>query len=82
MFQTIWNHFYSHSFQKSIQKGNGVGFTCQHGPDECSGNKIHSCGLQEAQTQAQQVEFVTCQMSYGSEASDLVRKNNKNLAMT
>lgn len=58
--------------QKSHPQGNGVSFSCQHGADECAGNKIHSCGLREAQTQAAQVEFVTCQMSYGSEGSDLV----------
>ncbi|XP_031634103.1 GILT-like protein 1 [Contarinia nasturtii] len=55
---------------KSLTQGHGVGFTCQHGPDECSGNKIHSCGLRSSTTQAQQVEFVTCQMSYGSDGSD------------
>ena len=59
---------------QSFPQGDGVGFTCQHGPDECAGNKIHSCGLQAAQSQATQVEFVTCQMSYGVEGSDLVRK--------
>ncbi|XP_055300975.1 GILT-like protein 1 [Sitodiplosis mosellana] len=56
---------------KSFAQGNGIGFTCQHGPDECAGNKIHSCGLRASQTQAEQVEFVTCQMSYGVEGSDL-----------
>lgn len=76
MFQTKWNQFVHHLFQKSTPKGNSVSFSCQHGPDECSGNKIHSCGLQVAHTQAQQVEFVTCQMSYGSEGSDLVRKKH------
>lgn len=68
LFSYISLHF------QSLPQGDGVGFTCQHGPDECAGNKIHSCGLQAAQTQAAQVEFVTCQMSYGVEGSDLVRK--------
>lgn len=31
------------------------------------GNKIHSCGISAAQSEAAKVEFVTCQMSYGSE---------------
>lgn len=57
---------------QSITKGNLVDFTCQHGDEECSGNKIHSCGLELTQSQAQQVAFVTCQMSYGTEGSDLV----------
>lgn len=57
---------------QSFPQGQGLGFTCQHGPDECSGNKIHSCGLNASPTQAAQVEFVTCQMSYGAEGSDLV----------
>lgn len=57
---------------QSINKGSAIGFTCQHGDDECNGNKIHSCGLQLSQSQAQQVAFVTCQMSYGSDGSELV----------
>lgn len=60
---------------KSFLQGNSAAFTCQHGPDECSGNKIHSCGLNAAPSQAAQVEFVTCQMSYGAEGSDLVKLN-------
>lgn len=57
---------------QSITKGNLIDFTCQHGDEECSGNKIHSCGLQLTQSQAQQVAFVTCQMSYGTDGSELV----------
>lgn len=57
---------------QSLRTGNRIGFTCQHGPDECSGNKIHSCALKEATTQAAKVEFVACQMSYGVDGSDLV----------
>lgn len=57
---------------QSVQTGNGLRFTCQHGPDECSGNKIHSCALKEATSQAAKVEFVVCQMGYGVDGSDLV----------
>lgn len=61
--------------KQSFTHGNGIDFRCQHGADECSGNKIHSCGLNLAQSEAAKVEFVTCQMSYGSEGSDLVNPN-------
>lgn len=29
--------------------GSDVQFTCQHGPDECYGNKVHSCALEHIQ---------------------------------
>lgn len=51
-----------------------IRFNCQRGPDECAGNKIHSCGLYFAETQAQRVEFVACQMNYGAQNTELVRK--------
>lgn len=66
---------------QSFAKGDGVGFTCQHGPNECFGNKIHSCGVRASPDQATQVEFVSCQMSYGSEGSDLVKLDLKQTEM-
>ncbi|KAG8235708.1 hypothetical protein J437_LFUL016327 [Ladona fulva] len=38
-------------------------FRCQHGPRECLGNKMQSCGLSLLPTQESQVKFVTCVMS-------------------
>ncbi|XP_071449858.1 GILT-like protein 1 [Hetaerina americana] len=38
-------------------------FFCQHGPKECSGNKMQSCALSLLSTQDSQVQFVTCVMS-------------------
>lgn len=34
--------------------GSDVQFTCQHGPNECYGNKVHSCALEHIQVS---VEF-------------------------
>lgn len=59
-------------YLQSLNTDKGIEFRCQHGEDECNGNKIHSCALQLARTQAQQVAFVTCQMSYGADGSELV----------
>lgn len=53
----------------SLMRANGVDFTCQHGPYECEGNKIQSCGIREAPNQDVQVQFVACQMSRDAEPS-------------
>ncbi|KAK5650636.1 hypothetical protein RI129_001665 [Pyrocoelia pectoralis] len=45
-------------------------FECQHGEQECYGNKIHACGIAENQGQAKTVAYVNClMMAYRSSAS-------------
>lgn len=39
-----------------------VTFTCQHGAEECWGNKVHACGIRQAESQTQAVDFATCLM--------------------
>lgn len=51
-------------FGKSQSKDTkGDLFECHHGQKECAGNKLHSCGLENLQGNADaQVKFVNCQM--------------------
>ncbi|KAG8236601.1 hypothetical protein J437_LFUL016850 [Ladona fulva] len=37
-------------------------FVCQHGPDECTGNKLQACALSHLTDQDQKMKFVNCFM--------------------
>lgn len=65
-------------FLKSEDKNGVVSFSCQHGPNECNGNQIQSCGLEQAgKNQSAAVEFVDCQMSTLSQnTSDVTYRIN------
>lgn len=54
-------------YPKSIRTEEDIDFECQHGEDECAGNAIQSCALNSLPDQDKQVEFVSCQMTFGSE---------------
>ncbi|XP_022910307.1 GILT-like protein 1 [Onthophagus taurus] len=45
-------------------------FECQHGENECYGNMMQACGLNETDDQATQVKFIDCVMSASYPASD------------
>ncbi|KAH8419036.1 hypothetical protein KR222_001411 [Zaprionus bogoriensis] len=49
-------------FGKSLSEQNGALFHCQHGPDECAGNRLQSCVISSTSNQKAQVKFVACQM--------------------
>lgn len=62
---------------------------CQHGVDECAGNKIQTCGCHFANTQASTVEFVKCKMGHGIDNTEevmlkirLVPESLKNMDLT
>ncbi|XP_071450061.1 GILT-like protein 1 [Hetaerina americana] len=40
-----------------------LSFVCQHGPDECFGNKVQSCALAHLTDEMKKVEFVNCMMT-------------------
>ncbi|XP_017482623.1 PREDICTED: GILT-like protein F37H8.5 [Rhagoletis zephyria] len=50
-------------FGKSRSVNYGSEFYCQHGPAECSGNRLQSCVLNQQSTQDQRVRFAICQMA-------------------
>ncbi|KAF5308906.1 hypothetical protein FQR65_LT00606 [Abscondita terminalis] len=60
-------------FGNSASLEDGVSFTCQHGPQECLGNKIQSCALNGLNDQNAQVEYVNCFMGTYKKSVD---KNN------
>jgi len=41
----------------------GFNFTCQHGPEECKGNKMFACAMHYISDHHQYVNFTTCAMS-------------------
>jgi len=46
-----------------VQGGDGQwSFECQHGPEECRGNKVQACGLKYIANVDQQVAYVNCVM--------------------
>ncbi|XP_049799522.1 uncharacterized protein LOC126234819 isoform X2 [Schistocerca nitens] len=40
----------------------GYEFSCQHGPGECQGNKIHSCAVELLEDPTSQLQYVACTM--------------------
>ncbi|KAH8419039.1 hypothetical protein KR222_001412 [Zaprionus bogoriensis] len=49
-------------FGLASSKQKGAIFKCQHGPDECAGNRLQSCVISSTSNQKAQVKFVACQM--------------------
>ncbi|KAL7035430.1 hypothetical protein ACKWTF_008363 [Chironomus riparius] len=54
----------SNSYQNQL---GGIEFECQHGADECFGNKVQGCMLSRMPHQDTQVSYVTCQMQVGAD---------------
>jgi len=42
--------------------GGGYSFTCQHGPNECYGNKMMACARQHLPSPASYIQFAVCAM--------------------
>lgn len=72
----IYNNIKNHvelllvPFGKSVSENNGKAFYCQHGPAECTGNRIQSCVLDAIDyEQDASVRFVNCQMQQNADFS-------------
>lgn len=58
-------NFYTMGKSTSFENENGeVEFRCQHGPRECEGNKLQTCGLNQIgkKNQDKQTDFMVCTM--------------------
>lgn len=57
---------------QTTNKDKTVSFECQHGPQECDGNRVQSCVLNHlAENADAQTEFVACQMAPGADQTGL-----------
>ncbi|XP_049794854.1 gamma-interferon-inducible lysosomal thiol reductase-like isoform X1 [Schistocerca nitens] len=45
---------------ETFETPEGYNFSCQHGPRECEGNKIHSCAIDIVEDQTSLVKLVEC----------------------
>jgi interferon gamma-inducible protein 30 len=61
--------------------GSDTQFTCHHGPNECYGNKIHSCAIEHIQVNSYQnehtkesltMEYIFCLMQIGKNFPDQI----------
>ncbi|KAJ8919003.1 hypothetical protein NQ315_016907 [Exocentrus adspersus] len=56
-------------FAEVVNNSGEVEFTCQHGPEECYGNKIHSCAI-ALYTVEESTEFIFCSMNSSDPSAD------------
>ncbi|XP_073819632.1 gamma-interferon-inducible lysosomal thiol reductase-like [Musca autumnalis] len=49
-------------FSKSLSVNHMLKFVCQHGPEECKGNRQQLCVMNQSYDQVVQTKFVLCQM--------------------
>merc|ERR1739838_979891 len=58
-----WQHFGEADF---METGSSWNFTCQHGPEECVGNKVQACLLNQVSEPEEIVPLINCIMSQRS----------------
>ncbi|XP_046400077.1 GILT-like protein 1 [Ischnura elegans] len=54
---------YGNSNKTKDEATGGYTFVCQHGPEECYGNKVQSCALVHIMEDKKKVAFINCVMS-------------------
>uniref|UniRef100_A0A2A4K410 Uncharacterized protein n=1 Tax=Heliothis virescens TaxID=7102 RepID=A0A2A4K410_HELVI len=56
-------NLYPYGNAETIDKGNGnYEFKCQHGPEECYGNKLHACAIDFLRNETKAAFFNSCMM--------------------
>ncbi|CAH0553473.1 unnamed protein product [Brassicogethes aeneus] len=63
----------AYGFAKTEESNNTYMFTCQHGPKECYGNKIHSCVASQYSI-PEAIQYLYCAMSSGRGWDDVYLK--------
>ncbi|XP_048526035.1 GILT-like protein 1 [Dendroctonus ponderosae] len=61
-----------HTFDNTTGK---YTFSCQHGKEECKGNKFQACGLAQIANEEERLDFVTCVMSASNPANIFYLEN-------
>ncbi|XP_013175760.1 PREDICTED: gamma-interferon-inducible lysosomal thiol reductase-like [Papilio xuthus] len=54
---------FPYGIAKTYRKGQGYKFKCEHGPEECYGNKLHACVLHLLQNKTEAILFNLCLMN-------------------
>ncbi|XP_047507577.1 GILT-like protein 2 [Pieris napi] len=57
---------YPYGNANTVKKDNKIYFTCQHGPTECYGNKLHACALDIVKSNTQALKYNICMMKYSN----------------
>ncbi|CAB3362286.1 Hypothetical predicted protein [Cloeon dipterum] len=63
----------------TVSHGDSVEFTCQHGPLECEGNKVHACATKHVRDQLTLVRYATCMISDNLDPEDAGKKCARSL---
>ncbi|XP_045486730.1 uncharacterized protein LOC110994806 [Pieris rapae] len=57
---------YPYGNAETVEKNNKIYFTCQHGPTECYGNKLHACALDIVKSNTRALKYNICMMKYSN----------------
>ncbi|ERL89590.1 hypothetical protein D910_06955 [Dendroctonus ponderosae] len=72
----IFNNFDIDTLQHTFDNTTGkYTFSCQHGKEECKGNKFQACGLAQIANEEERLDFVTCVMSASNPANIFYLEN-------
>ncbi|XP_063821041.1 GILT-like protein 2 [Ostrinia nubilalis] len=59
-------HTYPYGNARTVKHGNNTVIICQHGPEECYGNKLHACALDIIANGTEAMLFNACMMAQRS----------------
>ncbi|XP_059469911.1 GILT-like protein 1 [Neocloeon triangulifer] len=65
----------------SMVDGNSYKFSCQHGPLECHGNRVHACATKYVLDQLTLVRYTTCMISDNVDPEDAGKRCARSLGI-